>query len=201
MDSLIVVRIGNRRDMNTDIDESDCIVIQKEGSEVGKRGVGLAGSKDPAGADAGVPSTEVGGGAEGNRGGWAMVTRRKSKAASAASASPQLAKTAKVFASSSELERKRKAEQSMADQIAALREMVLQLIKGQEEQRLLYEKQAAELGAVNKALREEAEKHGRTLALLEALSEKSVRTPTYSEAAKTGLQQIAKSQKITVFPS
>jgi hypothetical protein len=39
-----------------------------------------------------------------------MVTRRKAKAASAASTSPQLAKIAKVFASSSELERKRKAE-------------------------------------------------------------------------------------------
>lgn len=137
-----------------------------------------------------------------------MVTRRKSKAASAANTSPQLAKTAKVFASSSELERKRKAEQSMADQIAALREMVLQLIKGQEEQkkqaeeqRLLYEKQAAELGAVHKTLREETEKHGRTIALLEALSEKSVRTPTYSEAAKTGLQHTAGSQKITVSPS
>jgi hypothetical protein len=92
-----------------------------------------------------------------------MVTRRKSKAASAASTSPQLAKTAKVFASASELERERKAEQSMADQIAALLEMVLQLIKGQEEQRILYEKQAAELGAVNKVLREETEEHGRML--------------------------------------
>ena len=38
----------------------------------------------------------------------------------------------------------------------------------------------------------------RTIALLEALSEKSVRTPTYSEAAKTGLQQASKAQKITV---
>ena len=72
--------------------------------------------------------------------------------------------------------------------------MVLQLIKGQEEQKrqteeqkVLYERQTAELGAVNKALREETEKHSRTIALLEALSEKSVRTPTYSEAAKTGL--------------
>jgi hypothetical protein len=47
-----------------------------------------------------------------------MITRRKSKAASAASAantSLQLAKTARVFASSSELERKRKAEQSIAN--------------------------------------------------------------------------------------
>ena len=39
-----------------------------------------------------------------------MITRRKAKAASAASTSPQLAKTVRVFASSSELERKRKAE-------------------------------------------------------------------------------------------
>jgi predicted RNA-binding Zn ribbon-like protein len=123
-----------------------------------------------------------------------MITRRRSKAASAASTSLQLAKTARVFASSSELERKRKAEQSIADQIAALREIVLQLIKGQEEQKrqteeqkVLYERQAAELGAVNKALREETEKHSRIITLLEALSEKSVRTPTYSEAAKTGL--------------
>jgi hypothetical protein len=40
---------------------------------------------------------------------------------------------------------------------------------------------------VNKALREETEKHSRTITLLKALSEKSIRTPTYSEAAKTGL--------------
>jgi hypothetical protein len=39
--------------MNTSIEENDCIVLQTEGSEVGKRGVGLAGSKDP--VDAGAP--------------------------------------------------------------------------------------------------------------------------------------------------
>ena len=200
--------MASENDMNTDIDDSDCIVIQKGGGEVGKRSVEVAGSPDPPNADASAPSPEAGEGAEDGRGGWAMITRRKSKAASAAGASPQLAKTARVFASSSELERKRKAEQSIADQIAALREMVLQLIKGQEEQKkqaeeqkVLYEKQAVELGAVNKALREETEKHGRTIALLEALSEKSARTPTYSEAAKTGLQQTSKGQKITVSPS
>jgi hypothetical protein len=66
--------------------------------------------------------------------------------------------------------------------------MVIQLIKGQEEQKALYEKHAAELGAVNKALYNESEKHARTIVLLEALSEKSARIPTYSEAAKTGLQ-------------
>jgi hypothetical protein len=56
----------------------------------------------------------------------------------------------------------------MANQIAALREIVLQLIRGQEEQKLLYEKQAVELGAVHKALREETEKHGRTISRREA---------------------------------
>lgn len=54
---------------------------------------------------------------------------------------------------------------------------------------------------MNKALREETEKYGRTLALLEALSEKSVRIPTYSEAAKAGLQQAPKNQKMIVSPS
>ena len=125
------------------IDESDCIMIQKGGGEVGKRSVGLWGSKGPAGADAGAPSLEAGEEAENGKGGWAIITRRKSKAASTAGTSPQLVKTAKVFASSSELERKRKAEQSMVDQIVALREMVLQLIKGQAEQRIRFEEQEA----------------------------------------------------------
>ena len=73
--------------MNTDIDENDYIVIQKGGSEVGKRGVGLAGSKDPADAGASAPSPDVGERAEEGRGGWAMITRRKAKAASAVSTS------------------------------------------------------------------------------------------------------------------
>jgi hypothetical protein len=38
--------------------------------------------------------------------------------------------TIRVFAASSKLERKRKAEQSLVDQITALRRIVLQLIKG-----------------------------------------------------------------------
>jgi hypothetical protein len=67
----------------------------------------------PTDAGGSAPSLGVGERAEDGRGGWAMITRRKSKAASAASTGPQLAKTAKVFASSSKLEPNRKAEQSM----------------------------------------------------------------------------------------
>ncbi|KAM0708882.1 hypothetical protein Q7P35_002918 [Cladosporium inversicolor] len=55
--------------MNTDIDESDCIVIQKGGGEVGKRSVEVAGSKDPAVADASALSLEAGERAEEGRGG------------------------------------------------------------------------------------------------------------------------------------
>jgi hypothetical protein len=78
-----------KENINTDIDESDCIVIQKGGGEVGKRGVGLWGPKGPADADAGAPSLEAGEGAENGGGvGWAMITRRKSKAASVVGISP-----------------------------------------------------------------------------------------------------------------
>ena len=54
---------------------------------------------------------------------------------------------------------------------------------------------------MNKALREETEKHSRTIALLEALSEKSVRTPTYSQVAQAGQQQDTRTQKTTVSSS
>ena len=88
--------------MNTDIDDSNCIVVQKGGGEVGKRNVEVVGSLDPPNADASVPSLEAGERAEDSRGGWAIIIRQKSKAASAASTSLQLAKTARVFVSSSE---------------------------------------------------------------------------------------------------
>ena len=101
---------GRKNDMNTDIDDSDCIVVQKGGGEVGKRNVEAVGSQDPANADAGAPSLEPGEEAEDGKGGWARVTRRRAKAASAVGSSLQLAKTARVFTATSELERKRKAE-------------------------------------------------------------------------------------------
>ena len=55
--------------MNTDIDDSDCIVIQKGGGEVGKQSVEVVGSPDPPNADASAPSPEAGERAEEGRGG------------------------------------------------------------------------------------------------------------------------------------
>ena len=50
--------------MNTDIDDSDYIVVQKGGGKVGKRNVEVVGSPDPANADDSAPSPEPGEGAE-----------------------------------------------------------------------------------------------------------------------------------------
>lgn len=166
--------------MNTDIDENDCIVIQTEGSEVGKRSAGSAGSTGPADAGASAPSQNVGEGAEDSRGGWAMVTRQKAKAGSIGSGSSPTAKTARVFASTSELERKRKAEQSLVDQVTALRELVTQLVEGQKEQEARYDKQAELL----KELVRESQGQQRTIAALRATVEKSAQKPTYCEAVK-----------------
>jgi hypothetical protein len=49
-----------KNDMNIDIDENDCIVVETKGGEVGKRSAGSAGSPDPADAGASAPSSEVG---------------------------------------------------------------------------------------------------------------------------------------------
>ena len=68
----------------------------------------------------------------------------------------------------------------MADQIAALREMVLQLIKGQEAQRVSQKQEVEELKAIIQTLRQETERQSRATTVLERLSEKSVRTPTYT---------------------
>jgi hypothetical protein len=38
---------SDRMSRNTDIDESNCIVVETRGSEVGRRSARLAGSKNP----------------------------------------------------------------------------------------------------------------------------------------------------------
>jgi hypothetical protein len=46
--------------LNTDIDESDCIVVKTKRDDVAKRSAGLAGSPGPADAGASLPSSETG---------------------------------------------------------------------------------------------------------------------------------------------
>jgi hypothetical protein len=65
---------GMGHDMNTDTDQSDCIVVDPGGGDVGRRGAGLPASPDPTGAAA---SAEVGKVAveEGGGGKWIRVIR------------------------------------------------------------------------------------------------------------------------------
>jgi hypothetical protein len=58
------------------------------------------------------------------------MTRRKAKASGIGSNSSPTAKQARVFASTSEVERKRKAKQGLADQVTALRKLVTHLMEG-----------------------------------------------------------------------
>jgi hypothetical protein len=95
-----------RNDMNTDTDESDGIVVDLGGGDVGRRGRRVAGISGPAGAAA---STEVEMAAveEGGGGELTRVTRQRAKGNTRASTSEPAAKAIKVFTSTGELERKK----------------------------------------------------------------------------------------------
>ncbi|KAM0712556.1 hypothetical protein Q7P35_000002 [Cladosporium inversicolor] len=162
--------------MNIDIDKNDCIVLQTEGSEVGKQSAGLAGLKVSANDGASAPSQEVGEGAEGNRGGGSST-----------------AKQARVFASTSEAERKRKAEQSLADQVIALCQLVTQLVEGQKKQAAQFEEQEAKRAEEARKqadllgnLARESQAQQRTIVALEAAIAQNAKRPTYSEVARNG---------------
>jgi hypothetical protein len=108
---------GIRDDMNTDIDESDYIVVETKGDDVAKRSAGLVGSPGPADAGASLPSSEAGNRAVDEGGGWTRVTRQRAKGNTRASTIEPAAKAIKVFTSIGELERKRKAEDSTTEQV------------------------------------------------------------------------------------
>ena len=137
--------------MNIDIDEDDCIVVETKGSEVGKRSAGLAGLSDPANAAANAPSSEAGKRAVDEGGGWTRVTRQRAKGNSRASTSEPAAKAAKVFTAAGELERKRKAEEEITEQVAQLKELVYRLLRSHDEQKATQESQQKDLIATIEA--------------------------------------------------
>jgi hypothetical protein len=55
--------------MNTDIDDSDYIIVQKGGGKVRKQSIEVIGSLDPPNADASTPSLGAGERAKDSRGG------------------------------------------------------------------------------------------------------------------------------------
>jgi hypothetical protein len=137
--------------MNIDIDENDCIVVETKGSDVGKRSAGLAGSKNPADAAASAPSSELGKVAVEDRGGWTRVTRQRGRGTSRVSTGEPAAKIVKVFASTGEPERKRKAEEGITEQVAELKELVYRLLESNAKQETKRDAQQEELAATIEA--------------------------------------------------
>jgi hypothetical protein len=122
-----------------------------------------------------------------------MVTRRKAKAGGIGNSGSPTAKQARVFASTSEVERKRKAEQSLADQVTALRQLVTQLVEGQKKQAAQFEEQEAKRAEEARKqadllgnLARELQAQQRTIVALEAAIAQNAKRPTYSEVAKNG---------------
>jgi hypothetical protein len=137
--------------MSTDIDESDCIVVETKEDDVAKRSVGLVGSPGPADAAASLPSSEAGNRAVDEGAGWTRVTRQRAKGNTRASTSEPAAKAVKVFTSTGELERKRKAEDGTTEQVAQLKELVYRLLKSQEDQETIRDTQQERLLAAIEA--------------------------------------------------
>jgi hypothetical protein len=122
-----------------------------------------------------------------------MITRRKAKANGVESVGSPTAKTARVFASTSELERKRKAEQSLVDQVAALCEMVIQLVKSQGEQKAHYRKQEFAFEKQSELLKELVKKsqdQQGTITSLQATIDKNMVKPSYCEVTKGGRNKV-----------
>jgi hypothetical protein len=122
--------------MNTDIDDSDCIVVQKGGGEVGKRNVEVVGSPDPANDDASVPSPEPGEGAEESRGGVGDPREAQGpqgRPKRVVGRPKKVATPAVSFEAATEAGRKRTAEWSLTDQVAGLRALIEGLAKQHQE--------------------------------------------------------------------
>jgi hypothetical protein len=102
--------------------------------DVAKRSAGLAGSPGPADAAASLPSSEAGNRAVDEGGGWTRVMRQRAKGNTRVSTIEPAAKAIKVFTSTGELERKRKAEDSTIEQVTQLKELVYRLLKSQKDQ-------------------------------------------------------------------
>jgi hypothetical protein len=151
--------------MNTDIDESDCIVVETKRSEVIKRSAGLAESKNPSDAGASAPSLELGKVAVEDRGDWTRVTGQSVRWSIRAGTSEPAAKTVKVFTTAGELKRKRKAEEGTAEQVAQLKGLVHRLLKSQEDQKTTRDPQKEQLVATIEA-------QAKTITRLEATIQK-----------------------------
>lgn len=93
------------------------------------------------------------------------------------------------------------SEAPQTDQLVALRGLVETLCKQVQDMRAKQESTEKAQHAKIDELQKVVESQNRTLAALHALSEESVRKPTYSEVAQAGIVQPREAQKVTASSS
>ena len=131
--------------------------------------------------------------------GYTRVTRGKARSVSSSMNTRVLKKAAptRAFIRISEPERRMATEAPQTDQMVALRGLVETLCKQVQEMRAKQEStEKAQNDKINE-LQKLVERQNRTLEALHALSEESVRRPTYSEAAQAGTVQLQEAQRVT----
>jgi hypothetical protein len=190
--------------MNTDDGDSENIVIQDSEDGGGNTGARTAGSggrrRDPDSAYSPDPDAEKEDLADNQ--GYTRVTRGKARSVSSLMNTRVSKKAAptRAFIRISEPERIMASEASRTDQTVALRGLVETLCKQVREMRAKQESTEKAQHPKIDELQKVVERQNRTLEALHALSEESVRKPTYSEAAQAGNIQLDEAQRGSSVP-
>ena len=197
--------IHSRNDMNIDDGDSENIVIQDSEDGGGNTGARTAGSggrrRDPDSAYIPDPDAEKED-LDDNQG-YTRATGGKAKSVSSPMNTRVLKKVTptRAFIRISEPERRMASEAPQTDQMVALKGLVETLRKQVQEMRAKQESTEKAQHAKIDELQKLVERQNRTFEALHALSEESVRKPTYSEAAQAGAVQLGTAQKVTTSSS
>lgn len=191
--------------MNIDDGGSENLVIRDSDDGAGNTGARVAGSagrrRDPDSAYIPDPDAEKED-LDDNQG-YTRITRGKARSVGS-SMNTRVSKKAaptRAFIRISEPERRMAPEAPQTEQLVALRGLVETLCKQVQEMRAKQESTEKANHAKIDELQKLVESQNRTLAALHALSEESVRQPTYSEVAQAGIVQPREAQKVTTSSS
>lgn len=186
------------KDMNIDDGDSENIVTRDGGGNTGARVAG-SGSRRRDPDSAHIPDPDAEKEDLDDNQGYTRITRGKARSVSSPM-NTRVSKKAgptKAFIRISEPERRMTSEAPQTDQLVALRGLVETLCKQVQDMRAKQESTEKAQHAKIDELQKVVESQNRTLAALHALSEESVRKPTYSEVAQAGIVQPREAQKVT----
>lgn len=191
--------------MNIDDGGSENLVIRDSDDGAGNKGARVAGSagrrRDPDSAYIPDPDAEKED-LDDNQG-YTRITRGKARSVGSPMNTRVSKKAAptRAFIRISEPKRRMVPEAPQTEQLVALRGLVETLCKQVQEMRAKQESTEKANHAKIGELQKLVESQNRTLAALHALSEESVRQPTYSEVTQAGIVQPREAQKVTTSSS